>query len=237
MNQYARTELLLGTEGVARLQKAHVAIFGVGGVGGYAAEALVRTGLGAIDLVDNDTVSLTNLNRQIIALHSTLGRDKTEVMAERLRDIAPDAHITPRCMFYLPETADAIDLTQYDYVIDAVDTVAAKLELVQRCTAAGVPIISAMGAGNKLDVTKLTIIDISKTHTCRLARVMRTELRRRGVEHLTVAYSTEPAIAARVESEETPTGGRRSVPGSVMFVPAAMGLMIASHVIRELCGD
>ena len=125
MNQYARTELLLGAEGVARLQKAHVAIFGVGGVGGYAAEALVRTGLGAIDLVDNDTVSLTNLNRQIIALHSTLGRDKTEVMAERLRDIAPDAHITPRCMFYLPETADAIDLTQYDYVIDAVDTVAA----------------------------------------------------------------------------------------------------------------
>ena len=235
MDQFSRTELLLGIDGVARLKRARVAVFGVGGVGGYVAEALIRSGVGAIDLFDNDTVSLTNLNRQIIALHSTIGRDKTEVMAERLKDINPDAVITARRMFYLPETADEVDLSAYDFIVDAVDTVAAKLELVKRATAGNIPIISAMGAGNKLDPSKLCITDISKTHTCRLAKVMRVELRRRGIEHLTVAYSTEQPIPAKAESEEQPTGSRRSVPGSTAFVPACMGLMIAAHVVKVLC--
>lgn len=234
MNQFSRTELLWGAAGTARLRRARVALFGVGGVGGYVAEALIRSGLGAIDLFDNDAVSLTNLNRQIIALQSTLGRAKVEVMAERLRDINPDAQVTVHRMFYLPDNADQVDLSVYDYVVDAVDTVAAKMELVLRAQACGTPIISAMGAGNKLDPSRLAIADLYKTSVCPLARIMRAELRKRGVKHLTVAYSTEPPLPACAEAEEQPAAARRSVPGSAVFVPAAMGLMMAAHVARAL---
>jgi len=234
MNQFSRTALLLGQEGIDRLQDARVALFGVGGVGGYTAEALVRSGLGAIDLFDNDTVSETNLNRQIIALHSTIGRPKVDVMAERLRDINPAVRVNPVRLFYTPETAGEVDLSAYDYVVDAVDTVSAKIALAMGAAACGVPIISAMGAGNKLDPTRLTITDLFRTNTCPLARVMRKELRRRGLNRLTVACSTEPALPAQAEAEEQPAAARRSVPGSAAFVPAAMGLMIAGHVARAL---
>ena len=181
MNQFARSQLLLGSEGMERLARARVAVFGIGGVGGYTAEALARSGIGAIDIFDDDRVCLTNLNRQIIALHSTIGRDKTQVMKERLEDINPKLKVQARNIFYLPETADTIDLSDYDYVVDAVDTVKAKLELVCRAQALGVKIISAMGAGNKLDPTRLKVADIYKTSVCPLARVMRTELRKRGI--------------------------------------------------------
>ena len=234
MNQFARTETLLGAQAMDRLHGARVALFGVGGVGGYAAEALVRTGVGAIDLIDNDTVGLTNLNRQLIALHSTIGRHKVDVMAERLRDINPDVKIACHRLFYLPETAEEIDLTQYDYVIDAIDTVSAKLELIQRACAAGVPVISAMGAGNKLDLTQLRVDDISKTTMCPLARIMRKELRRRGIDHVKVAYSTEPALEPEGLPPEDAAPGRRATPGSTAFVPPAMGLLIASEVARDL---
>ena len=234
-NQFARTRLLLGAEAMERLAGARVAIFGIGGVGGYVAEALARSGVGALDLFDDDSVSLTNLNRQIIATHATLGMPKTRAMAERLASIAPEIRVTPHDLFYMPETADRVNLSQYDYVVDAVDTVAAKLELAVRATALGVPIISAMGAGNKLDPTRLTVSDISKTSVCPLARVMRRELRRRGVAHLKVAWSTEPPIAAQGTLEEGPgLHPRRSVPGSAAFVPPAMGLVIASEVVRDL---
>lgn len=234
MDQFSRTELLMGKAGVARLRQSRVALFGVGGVGGYVAEALIRSGLGAIDLFDNDTVSLTNLNRQVIALHSTIGRDKAEVMAERLADINPDARVGAHRMFYMPENAGQVDLSAFDYVVDAVDTVAAKIELVLRAQACGTPIISAMGAGNKLDPSRLMIADLFKTSVCPLARVMRAELRGRGVKRLTVAYSTEPPAPARAEAEEAPAAARRSVPGSAAFVPAAMGLMIAGYVAQAL---
>lgn len=237
MNQFSRTELLLGGEAMARLKRARVAVFGVGGVGGYVAEALARSGVGALELFDDDTVSLTNLNRQIIATHDTLGQDKTAAMAARIRSIAPTCEVVPHRMFYLPENADDVDLTRYSYVVDAVDTVAAKLELAVRATAAGVPIISAMGAGNKLDPTKLVVSDIGKTSVCPLARVMRRELKKRGVHKLKVAWSTEPPAPARGALDE-PEGAhpRRSVPGSVAFVPAAMGLAIAAEVVKDLSG-
>ena len=193
MNPFARTELLLGGEAMAKLAAARVALFGVGGVGGYVAEALARSGVGALELFDDDDVSLTNLNRQIIATRDTLGLDKTEAMAARIHSIAPDCEVVPHRMFYLPENADEVDLTRYSYVVDAVDTVAAKLELAVRATAAGVPIISAMGAGNKLDPTRLAVSDISKTSVCPLARVMRRELKKRGVRRLKVACSDEHA--------------------------------------------
>ena len=231
--QFARTEALLGAAAMTRLQSARVAVFGVGGVGGYVVEALVRSGVGTVDVFDKDDVSITNLNRQIIALHSTVGQDKVSVMAARLRDIEPDAEIGCHRMFYLPENADEIDLSQYDYVVDAVDTVAAKIELAVRCDALGVPLIAAMGAGNKLDPSQLQIADIYKTSVCPLARAMRTTLRKKGVKHLTVAYSTEepvrPAVVADAED-----GRRKDIPASMAFVPAAMGLLIASHVVRSL---
>lgn len=233
MEWLSRTEMLVGAEAIRRLQKARVAVFGVGGVGGFTAEALVRAGLGRIDLIDNDTVSLTNLNRQIIALHSTIGRDKVQVMAERLRDINPRVEVVCRNMFYLPENADEIDLAQYDYIVDAVDTVAAKLELITRASALGKPIISAMGAGNKLDPSKIVITDIYKTDTCPLARVIRTQCKKRQIRRLKVAYSTEPALRPAACEEET---GRRATPGSMSFVPSVMGLMIAGEVARELMG-
>ncbi len=232
-DQFSRTRNLLRDAGFDRLQKARVAVFGVGGVGGYVCEALVRSGVGALDIFDSDDVSLTNLNRQIIALHSTVSQDKTAVLAARLHDIAPDAVITPHRMFYLPETADQVDLTQYDFVVDAVDTIAAKVELAWRCQEAGVPIIAAMGAGNKLDPSLLCIGDLYKTTVCPLARAMRTVCRKRGVRRLTVAYSTEEPIrpAQTIEAED---GRRKDIPASAVFVPSAMGLLIASWVVRQL---
>ena len=229
--QFSRTAAILGEEAMQRLHDARVAVFGVGG---YVVEALVRSGVGTVDVFDKDDVSITNLNRQIIALHSTVGQDKVSVIAARMRDINPDVVIHERKMFYLPENADEIDLTAYDFVVDAVDTVAAKIELAVRCERLGVPLIAAMGAGNKLDPSKLLIADIYKTSVCPLARAMRTTLRKKGVKHLTVAYSTEepirPAADGPVLEEEK---GRRP-PGSAAFVPSAMGLLIASHVVRSL---
>ena len=231
--QFSRSIALLQQEGFSRLQRARVAVFGVGGVGGYVCEALVRSGVTQLDIFDKDDVSESNLNRQIIALHSTLTQDKCDAMAARLRDINPEAVIRCHRMFYLPENADEVDLTQYDYVVDAVDTVAAKIELALRCERLNVPLIAAMGAGNKLDPSKLQIADVSKTSVCPLARAMRTTLRKRGVKKLTVAFSTEEPVrpAAPIEAE---SGLRKDVPGSMVFVPAAMGLLIASHVVRHL---
>jgi tRNA A37 threonylcarbamoyladenosine dehydratase len=234
---FSRTRLLLGDEGMTRLAAARVAVFGLGGVGGSAAEALARSGVGALDLFDDDTVSLTNLNRQAVATVDTLGMAKVDAMAARVAAVAPGARVEKHRMFYTPENAGEVDLSVYDYVVDAVDTVAAKLELAVRATALGVPIISAMGAGNKLDPTRLLISDISKTSVCPLARVMRRELRKRGVSHLKVAWSTEPPSAAMgALQEEDAAHPRRSIPGSTAFVPPAMGLAIAAEVVRTLAG-
>ena len=238
-NPFSRTAALLGADAMTRLQKARVAVFGVGGVGGYVCEALVRSGVGTLDVFDRDDVSVTNLNRQIIALHSTVGQDKVSVVAARMRDINPAVVINEHKMFYLPENADEIDLTAYDFVVDAVDTVAAKVELAVRCERLGVPLIAAMGAGNKLDPSKLLIADIYKTSVCPLARAMRTTLRKKGVKHLTVAYSTEEAIrpAEAIANEDPSLANRRKdVPASAAFVPSAMGLLIASYVVRRMVG-
>ncbi len=247
MNQFARSQLLLGSEGLDRLARARVAVFGIGGVGGYTAEALARSGIGAIDIFDDDRVCLTNLNRQIIALHSTIGRDKTQVMKERLLDINPNMKVEATNIFYLPETADFIDLSVYDYVVDAVDTVKAKLELVCRAKALEVRIISAMGAGNKLDPTRLKVADIYKTSVCPLARVMRTELRKRGIPGLKVVFSTEEALKPAEDEELScksrcvcPSGtarscsARRAIPGSTSFVPPVMGLIMAGEIVRDI---
>ena len=245
MNPFARTELLLGAEGLARLAASRVAVFGLGGVGGYVAEALCRSGVGALDLIDGDTVAETNLNRQVIATRQTVGQYKADAMAERLLSINPELRARPVRLFYLPENADSVDLSQYDYVVDAVDTMAAKLEIISRATALGVPVISAMGAGNKLDPSRLRIADIYDTSVCPLARVMRRELRKRGVHRLKVAYSTEEPVRpvaeggapegpqAAAEAPDRPAA-RRDTPGSMIFVPAAMGMLIASEVVREL---
>lgn len=244
-DQLIRTRLLIGDEPVERLKNAKVAVFGVGGVGGFCVEALARAGVGTLHLYDDDTVSESNLNRQIAALHSTLGLPKAEVMARRVKDINPDCQVMAIRMFYLPQNADEVDLAQYDYVIDCIDTVAAKLELVSRCIALQVKIISAMGSGNKLDPTAFQITDISKTQGCPLARVMRKELRKRGIEHLKVVYSTElPRSPIRPMETEAPattdtrpgSTARRDTPGSISFVPAAAGLVLASAVVRELGG-
>lgn len=221
-----RTEMLLGREGMQKLAQAHVAVFGIGGVGSFAAEALVRSGIGAVTLVDKDTVSLSNCNRQLIATQKTVGRPKVEVMAERAREIRADVQVYPRREFFLPQSQDW-DFSQYSYIIDAVDTVSAKIELAVRAQAAGVPIISSMGAGNKLDPAAFRVADLYETSVCPLARVMRRELRRRGIAHMKVVYSTEPP---RISED----GGR--VPGSVAFVPSVAGLMLAGAVVRELCG-
>ena len=233
--QFARSAALFGPAGMEKLTSARVAVFGVGGVGGYVCEALVRSGVGTVDVFDNDDVSVTNLNRQIIALHSTLGQDKVSVIAARLRDINPAVTVNEHKMFYLPENADEVDLTQYAYVVDAVDTVAAKVELAVRCERLGVPLIAAMGAGNKLDPSKLQIADIYKTSVCPLARAMRTTLRKKGVKRLTVAYSTEEPVRP-AEAIDDGSGRRKDIPASTAFVPSAMGLLIASHVVRQLTG-
>lgn len=222
----SRTALLLGESAVQRLCRARVAVFGIGGVGGHVAEALARSGVGALELFDNDRVSESNINRQIVALHSTIGSYKTEVMAQRIRDIRPNTEVREHRCFFLPENADEYDFSAYDYVVDAVDTVSAKIVIVEKSLAAGVPVISCMGTGNKLDPSKLVITDLAKTSVCPLARVMRRELRARGIEHVTVLYSTE-----EVQPQH---GGDGRTPASVAFVPSVAGLMIAGHVVREL---
>lgn len=234
LKEFLRTELLLGREAMQKLAVSRVAVFGIGGVGGHAAEALARSGIGALDLIDNDTVSASNLNRQIVALRSTVGRYKVDVMQERIQDINPEAKVRALRLFYLPETAEELDLGKYDYIVDAVDTVTAKLELAVRAKAAGVPLISCMGAGNKLDATAFTVTDISKTSVCPLARVMRRELKKRGITSLKVVYSTEPA---RTPPSCGEAGDVRPVPGSVAFVPSVAGLIAAGEVVRDLAGN
>lgn len=231
-----RTAMLLGMRALERLHNAHVAVFGVGGVGGYVCEALARAGVGALTLVDNDTVSLSNINRQIIALHSTVGRPKVEVMRERILDINPHCRVTTLQTFYLPENADTVPLNDFSYVVDAIDTVSAKIELAVRANAEGIPLISAMGTGNKLLPGGFTVTDLSKTAGCPLARVMRRELRARGITHLKVVCSPEPACALPTDAPSFADSARR-IPASVSFVPGTAGLVIAGEVIRALCGN
>ena len=249
LNQFSRTQLLLGPEAMEYLAQCRVAVFGVGGVGGYTVEALARSGVGALDLIDDDKVCLTNLNRQIYATRSTVGKYKVDVAEERIKDINPDCKVTTYKTFYLPETQDQFDFTQYDSVVDAIDTVKGKLALVEQAQAAGTPIICAMGAGNKLDPTAFKVADIYKTSVCPLARVMRTECRKRRIKHLKVVYSTEkpvrpledPSISCRKHCICPPDTRkctvRRDIPGSTAFVPAAAGLIIAGEVLKDLCKD
>ena len=233
INEFSRTELLLGADGMEKLKRARVAVFGIGGVGGYVVEALARVGIGALDLIDNDVISLTNINRQIIALHSTVGLPKTDVMAARVRDINPECEVRTYQTFYGPDTAEQFDFAQYDYIIDAIDTVTGKLALAVNAQKANTPIISSMGTGNKLDPTAFTVTDIYKTSFCPLARIMRKELRKRGIERLKVVYSEEEALTPEGVTEELPQG-RRSIPGSVSFVPSAAGLILAGEVIKDI---
>lgn len=247
LTQFSRTELLLGKEGMERLKNARVAVFGVGGVGGYVCEALVRSGVGSFDLIDDDKVCLTNLNRQIIATCSTVGKYKVDVMKERMLDINPDVQVETYKCFFLPENADDFPFAEYDYVVDAVDTVTAKIELVMKCQSMGVPIISSMGAGNKLDASAFQVADIYKTKMCPLAKVMRRELKKRGVKKLKVVYSEEKptkpiedmAISCRTHCICPPGAAhkcteRRDIPGSVAFVPSVAGLIVAGEVVKDL---
>lgn len=234
--QFARTEILMGDMAMDRLVHSRVAVFGVGGVGGYAVEALVRSGVGAIDLIDNDKVSITNLNRQIIALCSTVGRYKVDVMKERILDINPACAVRAHKCFYLPQNRDEFDFREYSYVIDAVDTVTAKLQLVMQAKEAGVPIISSMGAGNKLNPVGFEVADIYDTSVCPLAKVMRHELRKRNIDSLKVVYSREIPVSSsgRIRETEESSSVKRAVPGSVAFVPSVAGLIIASEVVKDL---
>ena len=245
-DQYSRTQLLLGAEAMEKLHHARVAVFGIGGVGGYTVEALARSGVGALDLIDDDKVCLTNLNRQIIATRSTVGQYKVDVAEQRIHDIDPNIKVTTHRCFFGPETQDDFDFTQYDYVVDAIDTVTGKLALVMKCKEAGTPIICSMGAGNKMDPTRFEVTDIYKTSVCPLAKVMRTECRKRKIKHLKVVYSKEPAMTpmadgaaqgdtcpADAQRKGTP---RRTVPGSNAFVPSVAGLIIGGEVIKDLVG-
>lgn len=247
LTQFSRTELLLGKEGMECLKNARVAVFGVGGVGGYVCEALVRSGVGAFDLIDDDKVCLTNINRQIIATRSTVGKYKVDVMKERMLDINPDVKVQTYKCFFLPENADDFPFAEYDYVVDAVDTVTAKIELVMKCQSMGVPIISSMGAGNKLDASAFQVADIYKTKMCPLAKVMRRELKKRGVKKLKVVYSEEKptrpiedmAISCQTHCICPPGAAhkcteRRDIPGSVAFVPSVAGLIAAGEVVKDL---
>ena len=234
--QFLRTAMLLGETAVERLQKARVAVFGIGGVGGYTVEALVRSGIGQIDLIDSDTVSRSNINRQILATHSTVGLPKVEAAKRRILDINPDCVVRMHQVFYTPETADQFDFTRYDYIVDAIDTVTGKLQLVQRAMEAGTPIICCMGTGNKLDASAFEVSDISKTTMCPLARIMRKELSKRGIKHLKVVYSKEEALTPTGWEEEAAALGKRQIPGSVAFVPGAAGLILAGEVIRDIAG-
>lgn len=234
-NQFARTELLLGGEALDKLSRSRVAVFGIGGVGGYVCEALARSGVGKFDLIDNDKVSLTNLNRQIIATHKTIGRAKAEVMKERILDINPGADVRVYECFFLPENGDEFSFEEYDYIVDAVDTVTAKIELVRRAEEKNIPIISSMGTGNKLDAGQFKITDIYQTKMCPLAKVMRHELKKRGIQKCKVVYSEEiPVRPTKGLPEEEKPIGKRSVPGSVAYVPSVAGLMIAGEVIKDL---
>lgn len=247
LTQFSRTELLLGKDAMKRLADARVAVFGIGGVGGYVCEALVRSGVGAFDLIDDDKVCLTNLNRQIIATRKTVGRYKTEVMKERILDINPDADVRIHNCFFLPENADEFPFEEYDYVVDAVDTVTAKIALVMKAKEKDIPIISSMGAGNKLDGSQFRVADIYKTKVCPLAKVMRRELKKRGVKKLKVVYSEEQpltpfedmAVSCRTNCICPPRAEhkctqRRAIPGSVAFVPSVAGLIIAGEVVKDL---
>ena len=235
-DQFSRTELLLGKEAMEHLAGCRVAVFGIGGVGGYVCEALARSGVGAFDLIDNDTVCLSNLNRQIIATQKTIGRYKTDVMKERILDINPQAKVNTYQCFFLPENASDFPFEQYDYVVDAIDTVTAKIELVLQCQKLGIPIMSSMGAGNKLDPTRFRVADIFKTAMDPLAKVMRKELKARGVKKLKVVYSDEEPITpvGDPENKSEEPGTRRSIPGSTAFVPSVAGLIIAGEVIKDL---
>ena len=231
---FSRSRMLLGSDTMERLRHARVAVFGVGGVGGYVVEALARTGIGALDLIDNDVVDVTNINRQIIATHSTVGQAKVEVARQRVSDINPDCRVQVHKTFYLPETAGQFDFSQYSYVVDAIDTVSGKLMLVEQAKAAGTPIICAMGAGNKLDPSGFRVADIYDTRVCPLAKVMRKELKKRGIDSLKVVYSEEEPRQP-VVSQTQPVPGKRQTPGSVAFVPSVVGLMMAGEVIKDLC--
>lgn len=249
LNEFSRTQLLLGAEGMQRLQQARVAVFGIGGVGGFTAEGLARAGVGSLDLFDDDRICLTNINRQLIATRKTVGKKKVEVMRDRILEINPKAQVEIHEVFYSADNADEFDLNAYDYLVDAIDTVSAKLVLIERAKAAGVPIISCMGAGNKLDPTQFEVTDIYKTSVCPLARVMRNELRKRGVDSLKVVYSKEPPMTPIDDDENSckhhcicPPDTkrkctiRRQVPGSISFVPSVAGLILAGEVVRDLSG-
>lgn len=233
LHEYSRTELLIGREGLLRLRNAKVAVFGIGGVGSYVAEALARSGIGTLILVDSDTVSLTNLNRQLLALHSTIGRKKTDVMRERIQDIDPETHVLTYDVFYREDTAEMFPMEEYDYVVDAIDTVSSKLLLIERAAEKKTPVISCMGTGNKLDPGRFEITDITKTSVCPLAKVMRRELKKRGITGCKVLYSREEPVKAAA-SDETKGTAKRPVPGSISFVPGTAGLMIAGEVVRDL---
>ena len=247
LNQFSRTELLFGHEAMEKLYKSRVAVFGIGGVGGYTVEALARSGIGTLDLIDDDKVCLTNINRQILATRKTVGKYKVEVARDRILEINPDAVVNIYQTFYTPDTKDQFDFTQYDYIVDAIDTVSGKLELVQQADAAGTPIISSMGAGNKLDPTAFQVADIYQTSVCPLARVMRKELKKRGIRHLKVVYSQEPPMTPLDDLSSSchtncicpPDAARtcvqrRQIPGSTAFVPSVVGLIIAGEVIKDL---
>ena len=233
-DELLRTAMLLGEEAVEKLQKARVAIFGIGGVGGYTLEALARAGIGRLDLIDSDTVSRSNINRQILATQSTVGMSKVEAGKKRVLDINPDCVVRTWEIFYTPETADQFNFTRYDYIVDAIDTVTGKLQLIQRAHECGTPIISCMGTGNKLDASAFEVSDISKTTMCPLARIVRKELGKRGIKHLKVVYSKEEALSPTGWEEEAKALGKRQIPGSVSFVPGAAGLILAGEVIKDL---
>ena len=235
--QFLRTAMLLGEEAIGKLQSARVAVFGIGGVGGYTVEALARAGIGHIDVIDNDTVSRSNINRQILATHSTVGMAKVEAAKQRILDINPDCQVVMHQVFYTPETEGQFDFTQYDYIVDAIDTVTGKLALVQNAHAVSTPIICCMGTGNKLDASAFQVSDISKTSMCPLARIMRKELSKRGIKHLKVVYSQEEALTPTGWEEEAAALGKRQIPGSVSFVPGAAGLILAGEVIKDIAGQ
>ena len=249
-NEFSRTEKLLGSCAMEKIKRAHIAVFGVGGVGSYAVEALARSGVGFFTLVDSDVVSITNINRQIIATHKTVGRAKVSVMRERIFDINPNAVVCEKNCFFLPENADSFDFSTFDYVIDAVDTVSAKIEIILRAKAAAVPVISSMGAGNKLDPSKFRIADIYETSVCPLARVMRQEMRKRGVQNVKVVFSTETPVEqffydeapegdvkeGEKKQDRRPVPWKPETPGSVAYIPSVAGLMLASEVIKDIVG-
>ena len=239
LDQFSRTRLLIGHEGMDKLSKSRVAVFGIGGVGGYAVEALARSGVGALDLIDNDKVCLTNINRQIIATHKSIGQYKVDVAEERIKDINPGCTVRTYKTFYMPDTANQFNFYEYDYVIDAIDTVTGKIELVMQADKCGTPIISSMGAGNKLDPTAFEVADIYKTSVCPLAKVMRRELKKRGIKSLKVVYSKEEPIRPVEDApeEEREISQKRDIPGSTAFVPSVAGLIIAGEVIKDLTGS